>query len=69
MAKYRVGTIATTYVDLGEFEADSKDEAIEKAFEAQGCNVIKLCYHCAHKVGELYLSDRDEDIEVEEMEE
>ena len=66
--KYRVGTVATTYVNLGEFEADSKDEAIEKAFEAQGCDTITLCYHCSRTVGDLTLSDREEDIEVEEIE-
>ena len=67
--KFRVGTIATTYVDLGEFEADTKDEAIEKAFDAQGCDTISLCWECSRKVGELTLSSDDEDIEVEVVEE
>lgn len=69
MAKYRVGTIAATYINLGEFEADSEEEAIEKAFEAQGTDTISLCYHCSRNVGELTLSSRDEDIEVEKIEE
>lgn len=68
MKKYRIGTIATAYIDLGVFEAENEEEAIEKAFEAQGSDVITLCYHCSHKVGELILSDREGDIEVEEVE-
>lgn len=68
MAKYRVGTAVVGFKDLGIFEADSEEEAIEKAFEEQGCDVISLCYHCSNEVGELLLSDREEDIEVELVE-
>lgn len=65
--KYKVYTIATATIELGEIEADSKEEAIEKALVAQGDDTISLCYHCSQKVGQLVLSDQDEDIFVEEL--
>lgn len=65
---YNVSALATTVIDLGDFEANSEEEAIEKAMEKQGCDTISLCWQCSRKVGELTLSDRDEDIFVEEIE-
>lgn len=68
MPKYRVGTLITGYYDLGEVEANSKEEAIEKAFENVGSNEVHLCYQCLREVGNLYLSDDKKEIEVEEIE-
>jgi phosphoribosyl-ATP pyrophosphohydrolase len=65
--KYRVGTIATTYVDLGVVEANNKEEAVEIAMERLGCDTISLCWECSRKVGELTISCDDEDIEIEEI--
>lgn len=65
--KYNVSVVATTVIDLGNFEADSREKAIEMAMEKQGCDTISLCWQCARKVGELTISDRDEDIFVEEL--
>lgn len=46
MAKYRVyGNYVFSKV-LGEYEADSQEEAIEKALDEAECN-ITLCYHCS----------------------
>lgn len=65
--KYNVSVLATTVIDLGEIEADSREEAIEKAMEQQGSDTVQLCWQCSQKAGELTLSDRDEDIFVEEL--
>lgn len=65
--KYRVSALATTVIDLGEFEATSKEEAIKKAMDKQGDDTISLCWQCSREVGELTLSDRDEDVYVEEV--
>ncbi len=64
--KYRVGTIATTYVDLGVVEANNEEEAVEIAMGRLECDTISLCWECSQKVGELTISCNDEDIEVEE---
>ena len=69
MAKYRVGTLITGWKEFGEFEADSKEEAIAKAFDEVGCDQVGLCWQCSRDVGELYISDRVEDIECELIEE
>ena len=49
MAKYRIyGTVtASTY--LGEVEANSTEEAEQKAYEELDCSV-SVCYHCAKDV-------------------
>lgn len=65
--KYNVSALATTVINLGDVEASSKEEAIEKAMERQGSDTISLCWHCSREVGDLTLSDRDEDIFVEEL--
>lgn len=65
--RYNVSAIATTVIDLGDVEANSKKEAVEKAMERQGSDTVQLCWQCSQKAGELTLSDRDEDIFVEEL--
>lgn len=65
--RYNVSALAKTVIDLGDIEANSKKEAIKKAMERQGSNTVELCWHCSEKAGELTLSDRDEDIIVEEL--
>lgn len=65
--KYNVSVLATTVIDLGDFEANSKEEALEKAMEKQGSDTISLCWQCSREVGELTLSDREEDIFIEEL--
>lgn len=48
MAKYRVyGNYTFTKV-LGEYEADSEEEAIEMALDEAECNAT-LCVHCSHE--------------------
>ena len=48
MAKYRVyGNYIFSKV-LGEYEADSKEEAIEMALDEAECNVT-LCVHCSQE--------------------
>lgn len=65
--RYNVSALATTVIDLKEIEADSREEAIDKAMERQGSDTVQLCWHCSRKVGDLTLSDRDEDIFTEEL--
>lgn len=65
--KYNVSVLATAVIDLGDVEADSREEAIEKAMEKIGSDKIPLCYECSQKVGELLISDREEDFSVIEL--
>lgn len=47
MAKYRVyADYVFTKVIAEEIEAESEEEAIERALEEAECNVT-LCYHCS----------------------
>lgn len=47
MAKYRVyANYVFIKVIADEIEAESEEEAIEKALEEAECNVT-LCYHCS----------------------
>lgn len=58
MAKYRVyGNYIFTKV-LGEYEADSEEEAIEKALEDAECD-IRLCYHCSQEFVDSGMIDED----------
>lgn len=61
MAKYRVYSIATASVFLGEFEADSADEAKEKAAE-ESPPCAMLCHQCADEIelGEFYEEQAEE---------
>jgi hypothetical protein len=49
---------------LGEFEANSKEEAIELALEKNG-DTISLCHQCSRKISDVTIYD--EDICVEEI--
>lgn len=53
--KYRVYGIATASKFLGEFEADSAEEAAQMAQE-HGEYHIGMCHQCAHQVdiGDIY---------------
>lgn len=53
MAKYRVYSIATASIFLGEFEGETKDAAIEAAVQAVEPHA-SLCHQCA---GEIDLGD------------
>lgn len=64
MMKYYVSVKASTTVFLGEVDADNKNEAIQKAVEEQGDDTIQLCWGCSQQVGEIKLSDKDEDFIV-----
>ena len=64
MKKFDVYTQVVGSYHMGQFEAETEEEAIKMAWDKVGSNNISLCYHCSHEVGELYLSDNDEDIEA-----
>ena len=61
MKKYRAYGIATSSKYLGEFEANSKKEAEEIAWEKD--TYISLCYQCSREVdiGDIY------EVQVEEV--
>jgi len=67
MKKYRVYGKYVCWKDLGEFEADSEKEAIDKAVDVEDTD-ISLCYHCAtdNSIGEIVPVD---EFQVEEVEE
>ena len=64
MKKYSAIASAYGTVYLGEFEANSKEEAIEMALEETG-DTICLCHQCSRKISDVTISD--EDIYVEEI--
>lgn len=49
MPKYRVHAVIDATKYLGEFEADSKEQAEELAWESDNQNVT-LCHRCAYEV-------------------
>lgn len=53
--------------DVEFIKREGRKQAIEKAMEQQGSDTVQLCWQCSQKAGELTLSDRDEDIFVEEL--
>lgn len=61
MPKFRVYSIATASVYLGEFEADTKEAAISLALEENPPDA-QLCHQCAGEVelGEFYEEQADE---------
>lgn len=64
MAKYRVYGIWTASKVIGEYEADSQEEAEQMALNDNN-NHASLCHHCAH---EIELSDYTaQEFEVEEI--
>jgi hypothetical protein len=61
MKRYRVYSIATASVCLGEFEAETEDEAKEKAL-AENPPDAMLCHQCAGEIelGDFYEEQADE---------
>lgn len=55
--KYRVYATVTGSKYIGEFEANSKEEAEEMASESVGCDVVSLCHECSGEVDELLITD------------
>lgn len=64
MAKWRVYAIMTADKYIGDVEAESEEEAIDKGFELDDCQTPYLCHHCNH---EINLSDVNE-VQVERIE-
>jgi len=64
MKKYRVYGLVSGSVDLGDYEAESEEKAIEMANDNSEVNWYPgLCHHCA---GEIDLGDIH-DVEVDEL--
>jgi len=63
MSKYRVYSIATASVCLGEFEADTQEAAIDRAIEENPPHA-SLCWQCSREVelGE-FLEEQAEEIQ------
>ena len=49
---------------LGEVEADSEEEAVDKAWELDECH-ISLCHHCSRQLENAQITD----IDIEPVEE
>lgn len=66
MAKYNVFANYTYCELIGEVEANSEEEAIDKVLdEGNYESMIKLCCECSRKVDELILDD--ESIRAEKL--
>ncbi len=61
MPKYRIYSIATASVFLGEFEGDTKEQAIDRALEENPPH-NSLCHQCAGEIelGEFYEEQAEE---------
>ena len=58
MGKYEITAIYSCTVVVGEVDAESEEEAIEKAYQKNIVdNSIDLCWECARKVDELTLEE------------
>lgn len=58
MKKYEITAAYTCYIHCGEIEAESQEEAIEKAYEQRLIDhSIDLCWECSQKVDELQLEE------------
>lgn len=51
MAKYRVYGIVTAGKYLGEVEADSEEEAINKGVDLDTC-YVSVCHQCSRDIGD-----------------
>ena len=60
MPKYRAWGIVTGSKFLGEFEADSKEQAEEKAFQEAYCS---LCHQCSRECDDPEIHE----VKVEEI--
>lgn len=65
MPKYRVYALYTASKFLGEFEANSKEEAVNKG-EEKGDTWVSLCHQCSD---EIEVNDDPHTYEAEEVEE
>lgn len=61
MNKFRIYATTGATVYLGEFEALTKDAAIELAQSILDEKYLTLCHHCAEEIdlGEFYINDSD----------
>jgi len=61
--KYHVYAAVGATKYIGKFEADSEDEAIEKAARSKKAYAPSLCHQCSHEmdVGDLYDFSAEED--------
>jgi hypothetical protein len=50
--KYNVYAVITGSKYIGEFEAASKEEAEDKAWETIGCDSVGLCHQCSSEIDE-----------------
>lgn len=56
MAKYRAYAVVTATKYIGEFEANSSEEAEQMAWESENAHV-SICYHCAKEVDGAELTE------------
>lgn len=49
MTKYRVYAIVYVTKEIATIEADSKEEAIEKGWNHEECDLDPLCWQCNEK--------------------
>lgn len=63
MKKYRIYAQVVGSKYLGEVEADSKEEAIEKAFDLDTCSV-SICHQCSREIDDAQIGE----IDAEEIE-
>lgn len=56
MKKYRVYAIASASKYVGEVEAETVEEAKEKAWEMESCQLDSLCWSCSDSLdlGDIY---------------
>ena len=66
MMKYRVGALVTGMI-YDEFEATSKEQAIEMMLNKHGGKSIHLCNSCEEKASGLDVSEETDSYEVEEI--
>ncbi len=62
MAKYRIYGFIAASKCFDVIEADSKEEAIDKAWDEYD-TTISLCHHCSHEIDaeEIYKFDAEEE--------
>lgn len=63
MPKYRVYGVLSASVVVGEYEAETEEEAIEMANEDQDANWMpSLCHQCSREValGDVYKAEAEE---------
>lgn len=63
MKKYRVYGVMTASIVIGEYEADSKDAAIEMSGQDENANYYaSLCHQCSSEIdlGDIYKEEAEE---------